>query len=60
MKKGRVRTNAPQGNPTKSWNDLGIPSDRVAPGAPNPPPALGELNLRTIKKSKSKMRHKQY
>jgi hypothetical protein len=49
--------------PVKSFNDQPIPSDRVAPGAPNPPPQmLSPAPTRWIKKkaSKAKMKHGQY
>lgn len=39
----------------KSFHEMGIPSDRVAPGAPNPP-----MMSRGGKVKKPKMRHGQY
>jgi hypothetical protein len=52
----------PELGPMKSWNEQGIPSDRVAPGAPNPPPRMmSPAPARWVKKKKSaKMRHGQY
>jgi hypothetical protein len=60
MKKPKHKYKSFEGKPEKSWSELGIPSDRVAPGAPNPPPAMGDvLGPKPIKK-KPKMRHGAY
>lgn len=71
--KGRVKTgravmvkkseNKTSFKPQKSWDEEGIPSDRVAPGAPNPPPPMGDIAAdpnREKKKKSKKMRHGAY
>jgi hypothetical protein len=63
MKRRKVRNNSPQGKPQSSWSEEGIPSDRVAPGAPNPPPPMGDIAAdphRENQKKSKKMRHGAY
>ncbi len=61
MKKPKHRYKSFQGKPEKSWSELGIPSDRVAPGATTPPPALGDIASNPLKVKKTKkMRHGAY